>query len=429
MQGPGFPLSDRQVTAIRESQGRVNILDGSVRSGKTIAKLIRWMIFIAEEAPSQGELVMFGKTRDSVGRNLLAPMADPTLFGPLADAVDYRFGAPFARIFGRTVHVLGANDTKAEEKIRGMTIAGAAGDEVSLVPKDFFSMMVTRMSVAGAKLFATTNPDNPAHWLRKDWIRGGNPDVRNWHFVLDDNPALDPDFVAFLKAQYTGLFYRRFILGEWVAAEGAIYDMWDPDVHVVDILPPIRHWLGVGIDYGTSNPFHALLLGMGPDVGVGASGDCLYVASEWRYDGRRSLRQMTDGEYLDGLTGWLQAPGPPRVSNVTPTWFVVDPSAASFRAELKRTGVAQVPGDNSVLDGIRTVSTLLARRKLKVAGRYCPALIEELPGYSWDDDEALKGIDAPIKADDHGVDALRYDVHTTQRLWRPHVDTSLPRVA
>ena len=432
MLDPKIVLSDAQIESIRDSRQRVNILDGSVRSGKTIAKLIRWMLYIDRQAPAQGELVMIGKTREAVGRNLLAPMTDPSLFGPLAEAVDYRLGSPFARIMGRTVHILGANDSKSEAKIRGMTVAGAAVDEASLLPRDFWNMLVSRMSVAGAKLFATTNPDNPGHWLRKDWIKSATGEVYNRHFVLDDNKALDADFVAFLKSQYVGLFYRRFILGEWIAAEGAIYDMWDPDVHAIDILPAIRHWIAVGIDYGTSNPFHALLIGLGPAPTVdprSPATEALYVASEWRYDGRRSMRQLTDGEYLDHITEWLKAPGPPRVSNVTPQWTVIDPSAASFRAELKRVGWTQVGGDNAVLDGIRTVSTALARRKLFILKPYCPYLVDEMGGYSWDDDKSLLGIEEPIKEDDHGVDALRYGVKTTERLWRPRVDLTLPKAA
>src|SRR5690606_4293976 len=138
---------------------------------------------------------------------------------------------------------------------RGMTLAGAYGDEVTLWPESFFTMLLSRLSVPGAQFFGTTNPDSPGHWLKKRYLdRADELSLRRFRFTLADNPALDPAYVEALKREYTGLWYRRYILGEWVAAEGAIYDMFDPDRHVARELPEILHWW-VGVDYGTTNPF------------------------------------------------------------------------------------------------------------------------------------------------------------------------------
>jgi hypothetical protein len=189
--------------------------------------------------------------------------------------------------------------------------------------------------------------------------------------------------------------------------------MWDRDVDVVDILPPMRSWLCVSIDYGTSNPFHALILGLGID-------GLLYVAAEWRYDGRAEMRQLTDAEYANRVTAWLSSSPVRGWDTVVPQYWIVDPSALSFRTELKERGVIQVEAVNAVLDGIRLVSTLMGRHMIKIH-RSCEHLLDEIDGYSWDDRMALLGEDRPIKLDDHGVDALRYAVTTTQRLWRPHV--------
>jgi PBSX family phage terminase large subunit len=366
------------------------------------------------EAPKNGELAMIGKTIQTLARNVIAPLRSAEIFGPLARETQYVMGAPQAVILGRPVHIIGAADARSEEKIRGLTGAGFYVDEATLIPELVWNQVLTRMSVPGSKLFATTNPDNPYHWLRTNFILGGDHRTRTFKFRLPDNPSLEPEYIDWLKTQFHGLFYRRFIDGDWVAAEGAIYDMLDHDVHVVDIIPAISQWLCVGIDYGTSNPFHALLLGLT------ITGE-LYVCAEWRYHGRKAQRQLTDAQYADKLREWLaRDPVGPRYGAIDPHWWIVDPSAASFRTELKTRGVRQYEADNSVLDGIRLVSSLLGGNKLRIH-RSCEHLINEMSGYSWDDSLALMGKDAPLKENDHGPDALRYAVKTTEAIWRPRL--------
>lgn len=406
-----LPLSRKQLASIVEANARINAWEGSVRSGKTIASLLRWLGYVAD-APRGGELVMVGRTRDSLARNVFAPLTNPEIFGRFAGAVSYTTGAATATVLGRTVHAIGANDAQAEPKVRGLTCAGAYVDEATTLPQAFFDQLTARCSVPGAKIFLTTNPDNPTHWLRQKYLlRPAESDLKSWHFTLDDNPHLDPAYVATLKATHTGLFYRRNILGQWVQAEGAIYEAFDTDRHVVDILPQITRWLAVGVDHGTVNPFAAVLLGLGID-------GCLYVASEWRHDSRTAHRQMTDLEYSRELRQWLTSLG------VRPEWIVVDPSAAGFIEQLHRDGVTPAGADNAVQDGIRTVASLFAADKLRIH-RSCTGLIEELPGYVWDDKAAARGEDKPLKAADHSCDALRYAVRTTEALWRPYVSLTL----
>jgi PBSX family phage terminase large subunit len=406
-------LSLAQERSIAHSRARINVWAGAVRSGKTIASLLRWLIYVAQ-APTTGVLVVSGKTLDTVARNVFAPLQDPALFGQAAQHVKYTRSAGTAMILGRRIEVITANDVRAEEKLRGLTCSGAYVDEATLLPESFWFQLLARLSVPGAQLFATTNPDGPAHWLRQKFLlRASELDLRHWHFTLDDNPALDPRYVAALRSEYVGLWYRRFILGEWCLAEGAIYDMWEPDRHVVDEIPPIREWLSLGIDYGTTNPFAALLIGMGTD-------DTLYVADEWWYDSKLERRQLTDAEYSQRVRAWLaQMPIPGTdLRGVRPKYTVVDPSAASFVTQAWQDGLSPTLGNNEVLNGIRTVATLFGRDRLRVHRR-CRHLIDEIPGYSWDDEKAKnKGEDAPIKVDDHGVDAMRYGIHTTEAAWR-----------
>jgi PBSX family phage terminase large subunit len=411
-------LSAKQIRSIAEANARINVWAGAVRSGKTVSSLLRWLVYVAS-AP-RGELVVVAKTSQTAMRNVFSPLQDYAVFGDLATQTRYTPGAASGTILGRRVWVIGANDTRAESRLRGLTAAGAYVDEASLVSEEFFSQLLARMSVPGAKLFATTNPDNPAHWLRRNYIlREDELDLRHWHFLLDDNPSLDEAYKDSIKAENVGLWYRRRVLGEWCAAEGAVYDMWDPDVHVVDIIPPVQAWLTIGLDYGISNPTAALLLGL-CNTGGGTDGTrpCLFLVDEWRWDSRQRHRQLTDVEMSGKLREWLYSvrfPGT-RLHGPVPQYVVVDPSAASLKVQLHQDGWNVADADNSVVDGIRLVSSLLARRQLKVS-RSCTGWTDEIGGYAWDDRAALLGEDKPVKADDHSMDAGRYAVKTSQGLW------------
>jgi len=353
----------------------------------------------------------------TIERNIIEPLQDPSLFGPLAGQIHHTRGSSTATILGRTIHLIGANDARSEGRLRGLTACLAYVDEATLVPESFWVMLLSRLSVPGARLLATTNPDGPGHWLRQRYLlRAAELNLASWHFTLDDNPALATATVASLKAEFVGLWYRRMILGEWCLAEGAVYDMWDPSRHVVATLPHIRRWIGMGVDYGTTNPFAALILAMGVD-------SRLYLTHEWRWDSKVQRRQLTDVEYSAKLRAWLASlphPHNPQVVGINPMWTVVDPSAASFIAQLFQDRMTPAQGDNSVLDGIRVFASLLARDLLRVHAS-CAGLINEIPGYSWDEDAAKKGEDKPIKADDHSLDAGRYVVKTTEVAWRPEL--------
>lgn len=406
--------SPRQIESIRESTARLNIWEGSIRSGKTISSLWRWLMFVAT-APRDGELVMFGKTRDSVGSNLFSPLQNPDIFGELAQDVEYNRGAPTARIFGRTVRVIGANDSKAEPKVRGGTWTGAYGDELTTIPHDFFKQALARLSTPTAKLFGTTNPDNPQHWLRQEFLLDDTLNLRSWHFTIDDNPHLGSEYVTSIKQEYKGLWFKRFILGLWVASEGSVFDMWDEDVHVIrGPRPPLMLLPCVGVDYGTTAPFSAHLLGVQAPNAIDRTPARLVLAKEYRHDPKIAMRQKTDMEFSKDLREWIGAE--------RPSWVAVDPSAASFKLQLFEDGMSNViDAKNDVLDTIRLASSLLAARRL-VVHESCKGLIGEVPGYTWDPDESAKGKDVPIKINDHSVDSgMRYAVSSATTLWSSHV--------
>ncbi|MCM2394349.1 PBSX family phage terminase large subunit [Streptomyces albipurpureus] len=420
-------LAGKQRESVHLATARGNLWEGSVRSSKTVSSIVRWLRYV-RQGPL-GPLLMVGKTERTLKRNIIDPITE--MVG--TSRCRYRTGAGELDLFGRMIYTAGANDERAAEKIKGLTLAGAYADEVTTYPESFWSMLMTRLSVEGAQWFGTTNPEGRNHWLKRDYLdraalhltRNGQIlrtsgdetlDLHRFSFQLDDNPYLPDDYVEALKREHVGLFYKRYILGEWVAAEGAIYDMWDDDKHVVDTLPPIVRWPGIGVDYGTTNPFSGLLLGVGADRR-------LYLASEYRYDSRAKRRAMTDAEYATALRTWVRGAAP--LAGLHPEWTVIDPSAASFITQLFREqwpGVTQAAND--VLPGIRTVGTLLGNDQLRVHAS-CRGWIDEVSGYSWDPKATAKGLDQPLKQDDHSMDAGRYGIYTTEALWRPHIPTLL----
>jgi PBSX family phage terminase large subunit len=409
-----LPLSRKQIVSVVEAlrTPQIALWTGAVAAGKTVASLLAFLLAV-KDAPDSGLIVMCGWTLQSIERNLIDPLQDERLFGDFAAQTHHTTGSTMAKILGRDVHLIGASDSRAEARIRGATIALAYLDEAVLVPESFWVMMLSRLRVPNAKLLATTNPAGPQHWLRRDFVtRAAEVRMRHWHFTLDDNPFLERAFVEGLKAQYTGIWFKRYIQGLWVAAEGAVYDMWDEDRHVVDIMPPIERWLGLGIDHGTVAPFAALLLGLGVNKK-------LYLAAEWRYDSRQAHRQLTDSEYSQKLRTWLtQVPIPAsQIRGVRPEWVIVDPAAAGFRTQLAYDGMNPVLANNEVLTGIRLVSTLLGRGDLLVH-RSCTGWIGEIGGYSWDDKAAAVGEDKPVKVDDHSLDGGRYVTLSTKALWQ-----------
>lgn len=400
-----FPLSPKQIESVIGSLNhRVSILSGAVRSGKTVASLLSFLIIVAE-APPTGLLIISSKTLQTAERNLIEPLQDPALFGPIAAQVHHTRGSNTCSILGRTVHIIGAADARAESKLRGLTAYCILLDEAVLLPEDYVAQALARCSVPGARLIMTTNPAGPRNWLRQKYIlRAGELDLGHWHFTLDDNPFLDAEYVASLKRELTGVWYQRMILGRWVQAEGAIYQSFDESKHIIrGALPPIWWLPALGIDVGSTNPTHAVMLGVTRD-------QRLIATREWRHDSRTSGRIMTNAEYSKALIKWI----PPD----RPTWIVVDPSAADFRATMLRDGEERVmAGDNSVIDGIQLVSSLFATNRL-VVHESCKELLDEIPGYVWDEKAAERGVDQPVKLADHGLDALRYACRSSRTTWQ-----------
>lgn len=394
--------------SIREAVARLNIWHGPVRSGKTIASIVAWLLFIRTAPP--GALLMVGKTERTLKRNILDVIAQ------IAGTKNYRYvgGSGEAFIYGRKVLLVGANDERAEGKIRGLTVAGAYGDELSLWPEGFFRQLLARMSVRGARFFGTTNPDGPYHWLKVNFLdRVGELDLRAFTWPLEHNVALDPAYIAALKSEYGegSLWFKRFILGLWVAAEGAVYDFFNESEHTVEEVPQPDE-LFLSVDYGTSNATSVGLYGAYREGQLRAARLRAYY-----YDGRASGRQKTDSEYaadLDETFGDVKS----SIKRV-----IVDPSAASFKAELRKRGWKLLDANNDVLNGIRTHARMLKSGEFKIVRHPSNMqIIRDYGAYLWDSKAQARGEDKPLKQHDHALDEARYFCHTIFGQYRPTSD-------
>lgn len=365
---------------------RINILHGSVRSGKTWISLVLWAFWVAI-MPIDKAYLMVGKTLTSLKRNCLDLLQ--SLVGE--ENFSYSFSSKEGQLFGRKIYLEGVNDVRSESKIRGMTLQGAYCDELTLFTEDFFTMLLSRLSEHGAKLFATTNPDTPFHWVNEKYIKRQNElDMLVLPFLIEDNTFLDPEYIESLKKEYTGVYYDRFILGLWVVASGLIYPFFDAKKCCGGDVKGDDYYISV--DYGTLNPCSMGLWA------VDYEAETATRIREFYYDGRKKGKQLTDSEYyehLEELAGDLDI-----------ECVIVDPSAASFIAEIRKHGRFDVRGaNNEVLDGIRLTGKLLKNGNLRIATR-CKNAIKEFQSYTWDEKSTEK--DKPNKQNDHAMDDIRY---------------------
>lgn len=393
--GPSY-LSEKQQDFLAFSNAFVNIAEGAVRSGKTHVCLHRFIEHALTAPP--GNMMILGKTGDTIARNVIEPLNE--MF-----PVKYVRGK-YVKIGPRMVYLVGANDEGAEQKVRGATLAGAYINEITLAPKSVFNQLIARCSIEGSKIFGDTNPDSPYHWLRQDYILNPENSVNSLYslaFTLEDNETLADWYKDNLKRLYSSspMWYARMIDGKWVAAEGAIYDMFSDDQHVVDVVPRTFDRIAVGVDYGTAS--------VTTFIAAGRNNGKWWVFREYYYDARKEMRQKSNDEFAKDFIDFIDGVGyKDHVGSISPMAIEVDPSATGLKIDLRQHGVMVRPADHDVIEGIRNVQDALAQNDLRIA-RWCTNTIMEHSGYVWDEEKQREwGEDVPVKKNDHTCDALRY---------------------
>lgn len=374
------------------------ICDGSVRAGKTIIMSLAFVFWAMFRFDGE-QFGMAGKTIGSLRRNVVTPLkrmlrgrgyyvkdhrSDNILEVSKNGATNYFF-------------LFGGKDEASQDLVQGITLAGFFFDEVALMPESFVNQATARCSVEGSKFWFNCNPAGPYHWFKLEWLdQLEKKNALHIHFTMDDNPSLSQKVKKRYKNQYTGIFYMRYILGLWVLSDGIIYDNFDKELMVDEL----KAWnlcskYYVSVDYGTLNPTTFLLWGFFNGV--------WYCLDEFYYSGRESKRQKTDQEYVDEMDKFVK--NIPR----SKLKIIVDPSAASFKNQLRKSGYFVENANNNVLDGIRATQTAMNEGFIKFSKK-CQNLFKEFASYTWDEKAAKRGEDKPVKEHDHCCDALRYFV-------------------
>ncbi|QEK12728.1 PBSX family phage terminase large subunit [Crassaminicella thermophila] len=379
------------------------ICDGSVRAGKTIVMSLSFVMWAMATFSGQN-LGMAGKTIGSFRRNVLFLLkiilrlrgyrvedkrADNYLIVRRGDIENY-------------FYIFGGKDERSQDLIQGITLAGMLFDEVALMPESFVNQATARCSVEGAKFWFNCNPEGPYHWFKVNWLdRLKEKNAIHLHFTMDDNPSLSEKVKERYKRLYSGVFFKRYILGLWVIAEGIIYDMFSEETHIVD--EKNKYWpkdnkfeeYYIAIDYGTQNACVFLL--------IGKYKGRYFIVDEYYYSGKEEGKQKSDPNYFADFEKFVQG--------IKIKKIIIDPSAASFITLLKENGYSVKKAINDVVDGIREVSKRLSNLELFVHKR-CKNTIKEFSSYTWDAKATERGEDKPVKKFDHAMDALRYFVYT-----------------
>lgn len=391
------------------------IADGAIRSGKTVAMAVSFVMWAMSNFDREN-FIMAGKTVKSFQRNVLKPLQ--AILPGRGYNCRYLQTDGLLRVSRglktNDFYIFGGKDEASQDLVQGLTAAGAYFDEVALMPESFVNQATGRLSVDGSKMWFNCNPEAPLHWFKLQWIdRAKEKGLLLLHFTMDDNNSLSEEIKARYRSMYAGVFYMRFILGLWAVAEGLVYSMfgdgnrYDDETRPAAMLSTSTRYIAV--DYGTTNP--CVFLDIRDD------GQDVWIENEWRWDSksaeaqRMAIPNMTDAQYADAMTDFMGA------DPAEQCMVVVDPSAKSFITELRQRGFYVKEGDNDVLDGIRETATLITRKKLHVHER-CKGLLNEFHSYVWDEKAAQRGEEKPVKMQDHGMDAMRYYVHTVLPDWR-----------
>lgn len=404
-------LSPKQTDYIKNADARWNIAHGPVRSGKTVGSVFRFLMD-ATRCPDS-KIYIVGHTFDTAYRNVVRM---------IMESEEFEMFRPFCAWTGKKLYfrdkiisVLGAKDEGAVGNFQGDTHSLTYCDEITLYPDNIIDMIDTRLSKAHSKAHCTCNPSYPTHKV-KEWIDKAIAGDKNYYqlqITLDDNPFVPQDYKDRIKNSLSGVFYKRNYLGMWCLAEGAIFDFFDRKLHVVSKPPAAAEYFIASIDYGASNPFACLLIGISTGQ-YSQLGKKMWVDQEYFWDPKVTERGKTNSEFAKDVFEFLQ--------DYNVRHLYIDPSAASFKRELNKLGLTTIDANNEVLDGITMMTSEMRKGDLTIMDR-CKNLIREMETYVWDKKKAEKGDDAPLKRNDHCTDALRYAVATHKiNVYQPYKD-------
>lgn len=392
-----MPISrkQKQIMAFPFTHYDALICDGAIRSGKSSLMTFAYVGWAMDNFDGQ-RFAICGKTVDSTIKNVITPYLSMVL--PREKyVIRWRRSDKLLVVYcgekQNFFEVFGGKDESSADLIQGRTLAGVLFDEVALQPRSFVEQAMARCSVDGSRFWFNCNPGPPNHWFYLEWIlKAKERNALHLHFRMEDNPSLSERIIARYKSMYTGTFYQRYIDGEWVAAEGLVYQFGENNI--TDETPPGSEYY-ISVDYGTLNPFSAGLWSV--------TGAKAVRIREYYYSGRGNQSMKTDEEYCDAVQELAKGFDVRKV--------IVDPSAASFIAALRKRHFSVLQAENDVMDGIRRVAVYLRDGNIKIH-RSCKDAIAEFGLYRWDEKSEE---DKVVKEHDHAMDDIRYFCNTVMR--------------
>ena len=394
-------FSPKALDFIDNSTAFLNILHGSVRSSKTTNVNVRWLEFIVESPNDR--FLMTGKTRDTLERNViddLIKMIDGKIY------YDYNKFDGYLDIGDKRIHLVGLNDEGATDKLRGMTVGGWYADEAATSPESAIKMAINRCSLPGAKIFWTMNPDSPYHYIFREYINNKELKekgiVKVWHFTLEDNPNLSEEYIEQLKLLYSNsqLQYKRYILGEWVIAEGAIYDKFIESENTFT-KPPRIDEINICCDYGVSTVTTFGVMGIHKDE---KEGNSYYLLEETYYDAEVKGVTQSDDERVEDI---IKLQDKYNLTKINTLYLPHD--AASLKTSCKKDKRIKMKVETyapNTYEDITNIQRLIATRKFKIHTG-CKHSISQVQTYSWDKKAQQRGEDKPLKVNDHCPDMWR----------------------
>lgn len=418
---------------IKTSYYKMNIQTGPVQCGKSHITNVRFCYYTIFESPHDRFLIC-GNTIDTVHSNVIDNGLLKMYQQILGEKnVKYSHGKflKFKTPNGveKSCRIVGVNNRDAVNKLKGYVAGGSLLDEISTYPKEPGQMAIARNSRNGSLIFATTNPSSKAHWVWDEFVgnkkkqRKGK--VKVYWFKMGDNPTMDEDTKQMYYDLFSGVFFRRNVLGEWVAAEGAIYDKFEEEIGqsvFAHDQPPHKEYddYYVTMDYGTGSVTTFALWGVKYTEEGPHDYHCL---KEYYYDSRKEGEQRTDSQFATELWNFCKD------YYFRIRTFICDPSATSFKTELN--GFSPIGPDsskypkhpfqkrvlngyNEVLEGIGRLQVLIQNRNMRWSDA-CKDSIREYQGYVWEEVNRERGEEKPLKKDDHCPDRDRYGFMTYER--------------
>lgn len=364
-------------------------LHGAKRAGKTVVNNDTFVTELSRVRKIADRLgvdepiyILAGTSSTSIQNNVLQELYNKYGFEPKYDKHgSFVFcGVKVVQVYTGSISGL--------KRARGFTAFGAYVNEASLANEIVFKEIISRCSGEGARVVWDSNPDNPNHWLNRDYIGKNDGKIIDFSFKLDDNTFLSKRYIDSIKAATPkGKFYDRDILGLWTVAEGTIYADYDSKIHVVDELPDMRRYFA-GIDWGYTHYGSIVVVGEGVDGnyylidGVAAQ----FKEIDWWVEQARKLTDI--------------------YGNIP---FYADSARPEHVARFENEGFDISNANKSVIAGIELIAKMFKEHRLYVKRGFVPRFFDEIYQYRWKENSTK---DEPLKEFDDVLDGVRYAIYS-----------------